>query len=652
MRTRTLLAGIAGTTLVIGGLSIAATVTAGAAPRPGRVVEVAGTNVSWAQPSAAEGALSDRARLSVQLWLGYKLAAASAFSASVSEPGSVDYRHYLSPNAYTSRFGPSASSAATVSGWLQREGFTDVHVDAERAYVSASASASTVDRAFRVQEVRYKASASAHAYDGALFANDRAVTLPASVAADVVGVTGLDNQAALSTLIKPPPKKPKLYTQPCSHYFGQHIARYSQPYKGQRHFSTELCGYTATQLRAAYGASTSATGKGVTVALVELGLVPNMYLTLEDYAKTEGMPKPVASRYQELSLGAGSRCGDPFDIEEQLDVESTYDMAPGANLLVVGGNSCGPDEGLGGLFQADEAILDGNGVSPLASIASNSWGSGDEGQPTTFTAIEHGYLVRAVAEGVGMYFSSGDGPGVYEPASDPDVVAVGGTSLGVAKSGSRLFETGWSDGFAFRNGKRWSGGGDGLDGAAGGGASELWSEPTFQVGVVPTSLTNAGGDKGVGRAVPDISADADEYTGFRVGFLVGKHDNIYRAFAVGGTSEASPLVAGSVAAAQQGESTAFGFLDPLLYKLAGTSAFHATLPVTSKTTPFRRSLEVTFTELKKDRRKFQFLSTFDDQSANAGTSQVTLPGYDTMTGLGTPRGAAFRAALRSLAGVS
>lgn len=43
------------------------------------------------------------------------------------------------------------------------------------------------------------------------------------------------------------------------------------------------------------------------------------------------------------------------------------------------------------------------------------------------------------------------------------------------------------------------------------------------------------------------------------------------------------------------------------------------------------------------------LVTFDDQNP-AITSQVTLPGYDNMTGLGTPNGPAFIQHLRQLAG--
>jgi subtilase family serine protease len=118
-------------------------------------------------------------------------------------------------------------------------------------------------------------------------------------------------------------------------------------------------------------------------------------------------------------------------------------MAPGASQLVVGGDSCNNgDQGLQGLFDADTAILNGANGHPLATIASNSWESGGENQPASFDSIENAYLMRSAAEGVGMYFSSGDGSGVEMPSSDPYATAVGGTTVGVGASSNRLFETG------------------------------------------------------------------------------------------------------------------------------------------------------------------------------------------------------------------
>ena len=87
-------------------------------------------------------------------------------------------------------------------------------------------------------------------------------------------------------------------------------------------------------------------------------------------------------------------------------------------------------------------MLTGHGGHPTASIVSNSWQI-----PLGVVAAQtvHAIDLRAVAEGAGMYFASGDGPGLNVTNSDPDATAVGGTTLGIGAANNRVFETGWSD---------------------------------------------------------------------------------------------------------------------------------------------------------------------------------------------------------------
>ncbi len=213
----------------------------------------------------------------------------------------------------------------------------------------------------------------------------------------------------------------------------------------------------------------------MTIALVEVGLTPDMFETLQDYAKVNQIQSPSASRYAELSLGRGSACGDPFDVEEQLDVESSYLMAPLADQLVIGGDSCNNGNyGLQSLFNADTAILNGVGGHPLAQIASNSWEAANETIPVNLLNIEHSYLLRAAAEGVTMLFSAGDASGVEVPASDPYATSVGGTTLGIGRKDPRLFETGWSTGWSIDVNNKWVFQGEAY--ASGGGPSLLWAQ--------------------------------------------------------------------------------------------------------------------------------------------------------------------------------
>jgi len=628
-----------GTAAVMVGTTVGVSTIALAAPRPAEV-PLAGTAAPFTSYTPATGDVAGSRSLTIEVWLRPDLAAAQRFATAVSTQGNASFRHFLSPDAYTARFGASQAQASGVAAWLRSEGFSTVGADAQRDYVRATAPVSTIDAAFHTTLKFYKAAKQVNAGPHRLRANDRPVTLPASLAPSVLGVTGLDNAAPVLPLAQLHAGKAAAKA-PCSNYYGQHMVGGLPSRFGTTRFPTPVCGYSAAQLRAAYGASTTNTGKGQKVALVELGLAPRMFLTLQDYARAEAMPAPLSARYAELNLQPKS-CGfDEFNVEEQLDVEASYDMAPGASQLVVGGNSC-DDGGFGlqGIYDADLAVINGNGSKPLATISSNSWGIGSEGEPAQVINIAHAYLVKAASVGVGMFFASGDASGVGIPASDPFATAVGGTSLGLGKTSKRLFETGWSDGVYNINGKAWSPLEE--DGAAGGGPSLLWRQPSYQNGVVPPSMSKApGGNRGGPvRSVPDISADADPFTGMLIGlFQKGK----FTLGEVGGTSLATPLVAGMVAAAQQGQAKPFGFLNPTFYKLADTTAFAGTLPLTKSSPTLWRGVFCGVSLCGAE-----FLYQFDDQSTSllGYNGQVTAKGYDNMTGLGTPSGQDFIAALR------
>jgi subtilase family serine protease len=615
------------------------------------------------------GAVPAVSELTIQFWLAPQSAAAASYADAVSTPGSSSFRHFLSPDAYAAQFGPPLAEATGVESWLKSAGFTGITTDPGRDYVRATAPVATIDTALKLQLDYYAATANDNAGSFPLRANDQPVSLPAPVAGSIIGVTGLDNAAPTMTYAKP--SNPAAAAQgkqnasgpsfACSQWYAQHYATGLPPMFGSSKFPSLICGYTPQQLRQAYGYSSVNEGKGVTAAYVEVGLVPSMFQTLEIYARVHGIQQPSPARYTELSLGQGSACGDPFNIEEQLDVESSYDMAPLQHQLVVGGDSCNNgDFGLQALFDADMTILDGAGGRPLAQIASNSWEGGDEAIPANDLQIEHDYLIKAAAEGVTMLFSAGDSSGVGTPSSDPYATAVGGTTLAIGHDNPRIFETGWSTGISEDTNGGWAFQGE--QSAGGGGASQLWKQPAYQHGVVPDGMAVATGDRGgLVRTVPDISAVADPFTGMTVGMLGNGSSSSgggsgsgsaqgngtgYFEQAIGGTSLAAPLVAGILADAEQG-THAFGFINPVLYQLARQrpAVFHDAKPLTARSPASYRGVAcdaVTCGVLS--------LTTFDDQSWNmAGyTGQVTAPGYDTITGIGTPNGQAFIAALRGL----
>jgi subtilase family serine protease len=103
---------------------------------------------------------------------------------------------------------------------------------------------------------------------------------------------------------------------------------------------------------------------------------------------------------------------------------------------------------------------------------------------------------------------------------------------------------------------------------------------------------------------------------------------------IGGTSLASPLVAGVMALADQRSGFPHGFVNPALYDLRGTAALN-------DVTAGSRSLAVLRNALQPDGTILTRLRSFDRDS-----SLVTAPGWDPVTGLGSLNVPAFLAALR------
>jgi subtilase family serine protease len=627
---------------VAAGVALGATGIARAAstaPVPGSATPaVHGTRV---------GAVPASQQLSIQVWLKPDLAAGTAFANSVSTPGSAEFHHYLSPNAYTARFGPSAARTTAITAWLTAKGLTRVHASSGRDYVSATGPVSRIQSAFQVQINRYRVTG-ANGKPMVIEASDGDVSMPATLVPYVLGVTGLDSAPPVTSQTGAPPTpgplKSTAKTPACSQYWARYVQSFHPAYQGLTKGSLPACGYSAGQIRAAYGATMTYTGKGQTVALIEDETPPAMFQTLTDYARSNHLPTPKSAQFREVQAG-GSGCGTPsydaaqlpYNDEAQMDSEALYAMAPGAAQLMVVGENCNENQAL---LDAALSVLTGNGAHPSASIESNSWQLPlGEVPAQTVHAID----LRAAAEGVGMYFAAGDTPGLNVTDSDPYAIAVGGTTLGIGAKDNRLFETGWSDDYATLDNGKWTNWGIGE--GTGGGTSLAYGQPAYQKGVVPASMSRVRVGKRIvtDRTVPDIAADADPDTGILTGYIASVsngHPGPYQTEVGAGTSLATPLIAGLVADAQQGEKSAFGFINPLIYHLAGTQAFHDILPVTASMpqqdrdayTPASGSVGTA-------------VNVFDSQE-RAYTQQVTAKGYDTMTGVGTPNGTAFISGLR------
>jgi subtilase family serine protease len=237
-------------------------------------------------------------------------------------------------------------------------------------------------------------------------------------------------------------------------------------------------------------------------------------------------------------------------------------------------------------------------------------------------------LIQAAIEGIGVYFSSGDNGDETStegfattdwPASSPWVTAVGGTSLGIGAANTRVVETGWGTSDYACNVTTQTCKPSGWLYGSGGGVSVVFPEPSYQQ---TAGLTLSG------RGVPDVAALADP----QVGLLVGQtqtfpNGTYYDEYRIGGTSLASPIFAGIMALADQKAGHPHGFANPLLY--ANPSAFYDVTSV--KTAVARRNYN---NSVDASGGTSDHLRTFDDYSGSP--TQHTNPGWDNVTGLGTP----------------
>jgi subtilase family serine protease len=623
---------------------------------------LAGTHPAWAVQGRMVASAETSSAVTARVYLaGRDPAGLAAYATAVSDPATALYRKFLTSQQERRRFGPSAAQVAAVRGWLTSAGLRITAVT--RHYVTATASAPAVQAAFGVQLGRFRAPGGAIA-----LAPEGELSVPASVRGDVLTVTGLDTapdimQPAHAALTQTAAVAPPAFyvARPCSDYYGQRSAT-GKPKAYGKHVPWAICGYTPQQLRSAYGlTSRSATGKGVTVAVVDAYASPTIAADLRAYTQAEKFTGFGAGQFQQThaaSFDDQSECDQPSWYEEEsLDIEAVHAMAPAAHIRYVGATDCT----FGPLLDDLSAIVDNQ----TADIVTDSWTGPEEGlDPATTTAFNQ-VFEQGATEGIGFDFSSGDcgyndpstGCGQAELASEPRadfpststwVTAVGGTSLAIGRRGGYQWETGWGDMVVAQHGKGWQ---HALPGrfpadfayGAGGGTSVFFRQPTWQAGVVPAKVAATSPRGRVGaqpmREIPDVALDADPATGFQYGVTVRLRDGKtgFMLSRIGGTSLSSPLFAGLEAdAAQQAGASQLGFVNPSLYSLAGTKAFH---DVTDSPLGAGHRLALARNEWAHSGTGTGALETSLYTLGTDGTGTDALratKGYDDVTGLGSP----------------
>jgi len=500
--------------------------------------------------------------LTLQLQHGDEL---QALLSALQQPGSPTYHRWLSSAEFTARFAPSAIEYESVATWLEQQGF-GVRRRENRLRIDFGGNVASVERTFDVRMNYYRHRGRSH------LANENAPLIPAEFAARVAFI--------------------RLNTFPLAR---PHVHLVQDP------ITTNTMG--PLDLQTAYDATPlldrGIDGSGQTIAVVARSdfLTSDVTLFQQRFGTVVRAPTKV---FPGTNPGIGSpgfacggirnrqerlQCIQSEETEAVLDAEWANAMAPGASVLVDISDA-----------DIDQSLFDIVNNHPEATIIGMSFGDCErlaaDGR-RVFAPI----YVQAAAQGQTILVATGDGgaddcedgkgASVDVLASDPNVTAVGGTSLdpgfnAVGNATGYFSEEAWNDG----------------QGASGGGPSELVSKPTYQQAPgVPADGA---------RDVPDVALIASVVTPGYVTIVEGT------TAIIGGTSAGAQAWAGIVALLNQArQSTAAGAINTWLYAVGrkqytdgSISAFHDV--------------------------------TIGNNSVARVPGYNAGPGYDLVTGLGTP----------------
>lgn len=281
-------------------------------------------------------------------------------------------------------------------------------------------------------------------------------------------------------------------------------------------------GFTPSQIAAAYGLApitfrspsgrpVMGDGSGQTIAIVGAYHHPNLESDLAVFSQTFGLPDP---KLTVVNL-AGDRTNAAWASESALDVEWAHALAPGASILVVEAKS-----------DTQSDLMDAVNIAratPGVVAVSMSWGLPESPSQRSLDSI---FTTPPGHTGITFVAASGDGGasgGAVYPASSPNVLGVGGTTLTVDASGAYQSETTWPDG--------------------GTGLSRITAKPAYQ-----RTLQHSGQ-----KSVPDVAFLSNPETGVQVyatppGVTTGSWQ------VVAGTSLGTPAWAAIMAIVAQGRA--------------------------------------------------------------------------------------------------
>jgi kumamolisin len=469
-------------------------------------------------------------------------------------------RRHLSREEFEERHGAHPDDLEQIESFARAHGFEIVETAAARHSVRLRGKSGEFSKVFRVEMHQYDHERGRHR------GVNGPIHIPSELAGCVETVLGLhDRPVALRHMAAPAAKKAKR-----AHFSPHDVA---DLYRFPKH----------------------ATGEGQCIGVIELGggyhrsdlenffaslKLPMPKITDVSVDGTKNAPADLASLKNFVTaLNGGKKsaidaaeCGKSGSrgfadlllstIETTMDVELVGAFAPGAEIVVYFASSSEQ-----GVYHALTAALADKKYRPT--VLSLSWGEQESSWSPKYMALIDDVLKNLSTVGVTVCVSSGDAgadngspdgkPSVNFPASSPNALGCGGTTLKV--SGSEIeAEVVWNCVF------------DGMRGATGGGVSQRFERPFWQNGFeVPHPSSKTGG-----RGVPDVAGVADPHTGCRI--VVGGVETVSY-----GTSAVAPLWAALVARLNHaiGARLGSGHLNSLLYKVARQSKGNGTFrPIT------------------------------------------------------------------------
>jgi len=490
---------------------------------------------------------------------------------------SKNFHHYLTQRQIADRFGPSRDDYDSVRNYLHTKGFRRVQGSENRLTITVAGTRADAERAFDLHIGDYQIGKQK------FFANDADPALPAQLASKVQAVSGL------SDLSRPHGASKAIRNAQCEIlasfcWLGTQGGSAAQDAAKKK--VLDAC-HAAVDKNAAFnmgplwdffcGAAeppppmlsspnldpskaksqpnvsplpwTGINGTGQTIGLVEFDNFETS--DVQDFLAFVGQPASLISNLTEVNVNGGTSAG-PNQDEVLLDIDTTLTMAQGAKTVVYDA----PFSGGAASFQAVFNQM----VNDKVTIISNSWAyCEDQSTPADAQSIDT-IFQNAAAAGISVFNGSGDDGStcldgsantVAVPADSPNATAVGGSSEPQAPGLMYGPETWWDGATAIPQ-----------TGQGGFGISKFFGAKSYQTVLSGSSK----------RLVPDVVMNGDPSQGVYI--CQASNGGCPNGLEYGGTSIAAPEWAAMAALLNEAQGTNLGFLNPHLYPLANTSAFH------------------------------------------------------------------------------